>query len=174
MASPSAVAASGPSSLEDHLALDIPEALSIYEEITQGPQQKSSANQRAMSKDLIWMHITKEEYDHLPGVLEHHPEDLEGHLGAKKIIEIPSNLRHPWRHISLNQHPLQAHHFDILADIRGPALHGISGAVTSDLLQAIYLEPGISFQRRAHQQLEPSWSGKPSPGDSSGLHFASG
>ena len=108
MASPSAVAASGPSSLEDHLALDIPDALSIYEETTQCPQQKSSANLRAMSKDLIWMHITKEEYDHLPGVLEHHPEDLDGHLGVKKITEIPSNLRHPWRHISLSQHPLQA------------------------------------------------------------------
>ena len=80
----------------------------MNEETIQGPQQKSSANLRAMSKDLIWMHITKEEYDHLPGVLEHHQEDLDGHLGVKKITEIPSNLRRPWRHISLSQHPLQA------------------------------------------------------------------
>ena len=108
MASPSAVAASGLFLMENRLALDIPETLEIYEETTQGPQQKSSANLRAMSKDLIWMHITQEEYHHLPGVLEHHPQDLEGHLGVKKITQIPSNLRHPWRHISLSQHPLQA------------------------------------------------------------------
>ena len=95
-------------SMMNHLALDIPEGIDIYEETTSGPDRKSSANLRSMNKDLIWLHITKEEYEHLPGILEHHPQDLEGHLGIKKIIKIPSNLRHPWRHISLSQHPLQA------------------------------------------------------------------
>ena len=66
MASPSAVAASGLFLMENHLALDMPETLEIYEETAQGPQQKSSANLRAMSQDLIWMHITQEEYHIFP------------------------------------------------------------------------------------------------------------
>ena len=94
--------------MRDHLALDIPESLEIYEETTSGPDRKSSNNLRSLHRDLIWLHITKEEYGHLPGTVEHHPEDMEKHLGFKKVIKIPSNLRHPWRHITLSQHPLQA------------------------------------------------------------------
>ena len=94
--------------MRDHLALDIPESLEIYEETTSGPDRKSSNNLRSLHRDLIWLHITKEEYGHLPGTVEHHPEDMEKHLGFKKIITIRSNLRHPWRHTTLSQHPLQA------------------------------------------------------------------
>ena len=53
-------------SILDHLVLELPEDLDIYEETFEGPIKKSSQNLRAMSKDLTWIHIMKEEHDALP------------------------------------------------------------------------------------------------------------
>ena len=46
-------------SIMDHLVLELPEDLDIYEETFEGPIKKSSQNLRAMSKDFIWIHIVR-------------------------------------------------------------------------------------------------------------------
>ena len=73
-----------------------------------GPIKKSSQNLRAMSKDLIWIHIMKEEYEALPSSIEYHPEDAQMVTGIRKPTSIPAHLRHPWLHQKFTQHPLHA------------------------------------------------------------------
>ena len=62
-------------SIMDHLVLELPKDLDIYDETFEGPIEKSSQNLQAMSKDLIWIHIVKEEYEALLSSIEYHPED---------------------------------------------------------------------------------------------------
>ena len=61
-----------------------------------------------MSKDLIWIHIMKEEYEALPSSIEYHPEDAQMVTGIRKPTSIPAHLRHPWLHQKFTQHPLHA------------------------------------------------------------------
>ena len=67
-------------------------------ETFEGPIKKPSQNLRAMSKDLIWIHIMKEEYEALPSSIEYHPEDAQMVTGIRKPTSIPARLRHPWLH----------------------------------------------------------------------------
>ena len=71
-------------------------------ETFEGPIKKPSQNLRAMSKDLIWIHIMKEEYEALPSSIEYHPEGAQMVTGIRKATSIPAHLR---IHGSPEDHP---------------------------------------------------------------------
>ena len=98
------------SDIDQHLMLQIPDHLKIYELTTTGPHQKSNANLTAIEekKDIVWFHIMKEEYDQIQGGIEFHPEDHDGSIGLKIPSQVASKLRYPWLHGSLFEHHAHA------------------------------------------------------------------
>ena len=85
--------------------LELPEDLHIYEETFEGPIKKSSQNLRSMSKDLIWIHIMKEEHEALPASIEYHREGVQMVTCIRKPTSIPAHLRHPWSVAPSEVHP---------------------------------------------------------------------
>ena len=124
--------------IDQHLMLELPEHLKIYELTTTGPHQKSHANLTAIEekRDIVWFHIMKEEYDKIPGGIEYHPEDHDGSIGPiAGGIETSISLV-AWIHVRVS---CSCHLPHLLVDERESCSHITSGNIIPGELQTIFV-----------------------------------